>query len=61
MSVNFSCVHTTMLKKDQVAKLGLVKFNASCDWQIAWLQVRKPFDRGVKFASLKTTKLIFIT
>ena len=50
-----------MLKKDQVAKLGLVKFNASCDWQLASLQVRKPFDRGVKFASLKTTKLIFIS
>ena len=42
-------------------QLGLVKFNASYDWQLDWLQVRKPFDRGVKSASLKTTKLIFIS
>ena len=23
-----------LLKKDKVAKLGLVKFNFSCDWQL---------------------------
>ena len=34
-----------LLKKDKVAKLGLVKFNFSCDWQL----VRKPFERAVKF------------
>ena len=45
-----------MLKKDQVAKLGLFKFYYSCDFQLVWLHVRKPFDRGVKFSSLKTTK-----
>ena len=45
-----------MLKKDQVAKLGLFKFYYSCDFQFVWLHVGKPFDRGVKFSSLKTTK-----
>ena len=45
-----------MLKKDQFAKLGLSKFYYSCDFQLVWLHVRKPFDRGVKFSSLKTAK-----
>lgn len=51
--VVFKQVH---VKKDQVAKLGLFKCYYNCDWQLVWLQVRKPFDRGVKFANLKTTK-----
>lgn len=37
-------------KKNKVAKLhvGLVTFYSSYDWQLVWLQVRKPFDWGVK-------------
>ena len=42
-----------MLKNDQFAKLGLSKFYYSCDFQLVWLHVRKPFDRGVKFSFLK--------
>ena len=41
------------IKKDPVARLGLSKFYYSCDFHLAWLHVRKPFDRGVIFSSLK--------
>ena len=45
-----------MLKKDQVAKLGLFIFYYSCDFQLVSVHVGKSFDRCVKFSSLKTTK-----
>ena len=43
-----------LVKKDPVARLGLFKFYYICDFHLAWLHVRKPFDRGVIFSSLKT-------
>ena len=47
-----------MLKKDHVAKLGLfiINFITVVTTSLFGYMLEKPFNRGVKFSSLKTTK-----